>query len=1089
MFAAGIRSTLGLIALALGIAVLPGMRPAAAQVVISQAYGGGGNSGATYTHDFIELFNRGATPVDLSGWSVQYASATGTSWQVTNLGNHMLQPGQYYLVQEAQGAGGTAPLPTPDTIGAIAMAGAAFKVALVANTTALSGGCPSGASIQDFVGAASTANCFEGSGQAPAPSNTTAVLRADGGCTDTNDNAADFSALAPAPRNTGSATNVCGATATAPVVAFASADVSVTEGDSIANTLVFTINYAPAIASGDTLAFDIAVNGSAGRYSYTGPTHVELDDSDTSPYLIEVQTVPNTLTDGNATVTLTLSNFVGTDVSQADPISKNGTIVDDDIVYLKVNQIQGSGQFSPYAGQSVSTCAIVTGITTSGKLYIQSRPEDEDGDPATSEGLYVFTPPTGLANPALGDFICVTGAISEYIPGGTGALPITEMAGAVSGYRVSAGNPLPAPVVLDATKFDPDGAIDQLERYEYMRVTVPRFILSSPTGAGTNDEFFGMAEGLDRPMREAGVDAFRCGVNPAIPGSSALPAEAPANVPCWDNNPELLRVKTNLLAGGSIKTLRSGTLLTGLTGVLDYAMTRYTILTREADFPGIDTSVAENGTPVSQPTATEVTIGGYNVENLLLAGGITYTRKADKIAHTIVDYLHTPDVLGLIEVGSPETLQDIATRISAIAANDPQYQPVMVATSGSQRLGFLLKRSLVGGQPRVEMIGPAQEYGANLHVLCPDGVSETLGLLNDRPPLVVNLVVRGANGVELPVTVINNHLKSMIDVDSTADAEAGYACFNDPLNPGGGKGRGYRAKRQQNAEFTAGLVQDLQEEDPNRSIVLVGDFNAYEFNDGYADMVGTIKGEPSANDETVVPGDGLDLVDPDLVLLTELVPRAQRYSYTFAGNAQTIDQILVNERLATATVGLPHMEFGRVNADFHQADALDVNNAFGNSDHDPALAFFDIAAFRSADLAIDADAVPAQATVGDNLVYGFAVSNAGPDAAITPHVAFQLPAGLAFATLTAPAGWTCTTPAVGSSGEVACDAAVLANGEDAVFAISATIAASAAGSTVVAQLHVTTASTDASLGNNEASFGTEVAAQPDAIFADGFEND
>ncbi|HTH32420.1 MAG TPA: lamin tail domain-containing protein, partial [Lacibacter sp.] len=73
------------------------------QVVISQVYGGGGNTGATYTHDFIELFNRGTNSVSLNGWSVQYASATGTSWAKTDLTNITLAPGQYYLIQQAQG--------------------------------------------------------------------------------------------------------------------------------------------------------------------------------------------------------------------------------------------------------------------------------------------------------------------------------------------------------------------------------------------------------------------------------------------------------------------------------------------------------------------------------------------------------------------------------------------------------------------------------------------------------------------------------------------------------------------------------------------------------------------------------------------------------------------------------------------------------------------------------------------------------------------------------------------------------------------------------------------------------------------------
>jgi uncharacterized protein len=169
-------------------------------------YGGGGNSGAYYTHDFIELFNAGVTAVDISGWSVQYASTAGSTWQTTEL-NGTIQPGYYYLVQQAQGSGGTAPLPTPDAIGAIPMSSINGKVALVNNSTALSGTCPEDG-IVDFIGYG-TANCFEGSGAAPALTNTTAALRADGGCTDTDNNAADFAAGTPTPRNSSSPSHSC----------------------------------------------------------------------------------------------------------------------------------------------------------------------------------------------------------------------------------------------------------------------------------------------------------------------------------------------------------------------------------------------------------------------------------------------------------------------------------------------------------------------------------------------------------------------------------------------------------------------------------------------------------------------------------------------------------------------------------------------------------------------------------------------------------------------------------------------------------------------------------------------------------------
>ncbi|HET7087488.1 MAG TPA: lamin tail domain-containing protein, partial [Anaerolineae bacterium] len=215
-----------LLAMALIVSLVPLAQTAQAvspNIVVSQVYGGGGNTGATYTHDFIELFNRGGTSVSLAGWSVQYASATGTgnfganAAMITELPAITLVPGQYLLIQEAQGAGGTTPLPTPDVIDTtpIAMAATGGKVALVNTTTPL--GCNGSstpcspaalAQIVDLVGYGN-ANFFEGAGATPAPSNTTSVSRVSGGCTDTDNNNADFFAAAPAPRNTASPFNHC----------------------------------------------------------------------------------------------------------------------------------------------------------------------------------------------------------------------------------------------------------------------------------------------------------------------------------------------------------------------------------------------------------------------------------------------------------------------------------------------------------------------------------------------------------------------------------------------------------------------------------------------------------------------------------------------------------------------------------------------------------------------------------------------------------------------------------------------------------------------------------------------------------------
>src|SRR5215831_13614840 len=103
------------------------VRAISTSVVISQVYGGGGNSGALYTNDFIELYNPGTTPITLTGWSVQYASAGGTGWTNSTTLSGVLQPGAYYLVQEAAGTGGTKSLPTPNATGGINMSATAGK--------------------------------------------------------------------------------------------------------------------------------------------------------------------------------------------------------------------------------------------------------------------------------------------------------------------------------------------------------------------------------------------------------------------------------------------------------------------------------------------------------------------------------------------------------------------------------------------------------------------------------------------------------------------------------------------------------------------------------------------------------------------------------------------------------------------------------------------------------------------------------------------------------------------------------------------------------------------------------------------------
>ncbi|MDP2276027.1 MAG: lamin tail domain-containing protein [Archangium sp.] len=181
-------------------------------VVISQFNGGGGLTGATYKNDFVELHNRGTTAVSLAAMSLQYASTAGTTWTKLNL-TGSIQPGGYYLIQLFSGGAVGASLPTPDLTAATDIAGANGKLALVnSNTVTLSGACPLGPTVLDFVGYG-TANCFEGVAAVPALTSSTAAVRAQSGCADVNNNGADFATATPSARNSASAAVACACTA------------------------------------------------------------------------------------------------------------------------------------------------------------------------------------------------------------------------------------------------------------------------------------------------------------------------------------------------------------------------------------------------------------------------------------------------------------------------------------------------------------------------------------------------------------------------------------------------------------------------------------------------------------------------------------------------------------------------------------------------------------------------------------------------------------------------------------------------------------------------------------------------------------
>src|SRR5215467_10393787 len=328
--------------------------PAAAQLRISQVYGGGGNAGSTFKNDFIEIFNAGSSTVSLTGWSVQYASAAGTTWQVTALSGS-LAPGQFYLIQESQGAGGTTPLPTPNATGNIAMSATAGKVALVSSTVALSGGCPVGGAIVDFVGygtGSGGATCFEGTAAAPTLTNTTADLRRNNGLQDTDNNSADFVTGAPNPRNTPvGTTNPTGNGAANPA--------SVLQGGTTLLTVLVTPGANPT-STGITVRGDLSsIGGSATEPFFDDGTNGDVTAGNNTFSFSTVVTI--TTTPGVKSLPISISDAQGRSGSATITLTVTTAPLN-----LSIHDIQGPGDTSPVAGKLVSTTGIVTAVVSNG---------------------------------------------------------------------------------------------------------------------------------------------------------------------------------------------------------------------------------------------------------------------------------------------------------------------------------------------------------------------------------------------------------------------------------------------------------------------------------------------------------------------------------------------------------------------------------------------------------------------------------------------------------------------------------------------------------------------------------------------------
>jgi uncharacterized protein len=757
---------------------------AAPQVVVSQVYGGGGNAGATLKNDFIELYNRGSTATSLNGWSVQYASAAGTTWQVTNLTNFVLQPGQYYLVQEAAGAGGTVNLPTPDATGTIAMSATTGKVALVNTTTALSGACPAGASIIDFVGYGSSATCFEGSGPTATLSNTTAALRNGNGATDTNDNAADFTVGAPNPRaSADQAPTVASTTPTNTATGVAAdANISITFSE-------------PVDVSGTWFSINCGVSGSHAASSTSGPTTFTLDPG------------VNFASNESCTVTVLAANV--TDQDTTDPPNNMAadyvfTFQTADVFTCgdpatSIHEVQGSGAASPMAGSTATIEGVVVGdyqLTPSefNGFYVQEEDSDVDADPATSEGIFVFGGGVAVNR---GDRVRVRGTVTEFNG-------LTEL-GSVSAVAIcSTGSAVTASSVSL-----PVAAVGDLERYEGMLVDFTQTL--TVTEVFTLGRFGEVSlSGAGRLYTPTAVAA------PGAPAQAVAAQNDRSRIILDDGNNQQNIDPTRYPQGGlsAANTLRVGDTLPGLSGVMDFRFSNYRI----QPVGPISFDHANARTIAPEGVGGNLKVASFNVLNYFNGDGTGGGFPTARGANTPQEFARqrakeisalqamNADIVGLMEMEN-DAPPNSAVEDLVAGLNDAM---------GAGTYSFIDTGVIGTDQIKVALIyKPASVSPVGAYKLMTSAVDPRFVDTLNRPSLAQTFRLNSTGG---KLTVVVNHLKSK-----------GSAC---PGDPDLGDEQGNCNVTRKNAALA---LVDWLNTDPTGSgdpdFLLIGDMNSYTFED------------------------------------------------------------------------------------------------------------------------------------------------------------------------------------------------------------------------------------------------------------------
>lgn len=582
----------------------------------------------------------------------------------------------------------------------------------------------------------------------------------------------------------------------------------------------------------------------------------------------------------------------------------------------RIRDIQGEGHTSEYAGQAVTDIeGIVTqyGYTFATGAYKGFYMQDPSPDqkPGTSEGIFVFST-NESAKPGIGDLVKVNGTVVEYNENSGSNLTSTQITNPAVTV-VSSHHPLPEPVVLgkggrvipssvidnDAmAKYEPDeDAIDFYESLEGMRVKLQAPTILSPywvSGTGDN-AVHNLATRVDN------------GADEVLTPAGGLVLKEQGNL-----NPQRLLIAY----GNPGREVGTGdTFAEDVTGVIGYNFGNYKVIPPLGGLPATVNSSFRQETTTLAAAEDKLTIGSYNVENFHPGVGAD---KINKIAASIVNNLKTPDILGLVEMqdnsgetdnGIVDADQSYTALVEAVkAAGGPAYAYTDIspvnnqdggAPGGNIRVGFLYN------QERVKLSGSVNgRKGSSTEAVGYSAAADQLtynpGRIDpsnsafaspskSRKPLAAQFEFKGEK-----VIVIANHFNS-----KNGD--------NGPFGSAQPPVLSSEAQRHKIAEVVNGFVKEVLAANPKANIVALGDLNDFQF-------TGTV---------TKLKGSELDN-------LIDKLPLNERYTYTYDGNSQVLDHILVSRNLtAAAQVDIVHL-----NADFPASRGR-------VSDHDAVLAQLD----------------------------------------------------------------------------------------------------------------------------------------------------